>query len=229
MTTPRIGHESIDLPHYRYPCRGDLYGHDWLSAREDSTVFGFATSATELISPSGIFFLAAGMYFSSPSPVKLRHGAGLAITRHGYRGLVGIGGPIEDRGRLRYIDGCSDTVLLGPPRRGDPCLNHLHFPAGIRQTMHTHPSVRIGAVAAGRGQCVTPTGTFDLVPGLLWFLPEDAPHCFYTHDETMDVIAWHPDSDTGPSDDDHPMLNRTIVDGARAADLQGIRTDEIRV
>jgi hypothetical protein len=24
------------------------------------------------------------------------------------------------------------------------------------------------------------------------------------------VMAWHPDSDSGPSHDDHPMLNRTL-------------------
>ena len=29
----------------------------------------------------------------------------------------------------------------------------------------------------------------------------------------MCVIAYHPDSDFGPTDDDHPMVNRTIVDG----------------
>jgi len=25
------------------------------------------------------------------------------------------------------------------------------------------------------------------------------------------VIAWHPDSDFGPRDDDHPMINRTLI------------------
>jgi hypothetical protein len=40
----------------------------------------------------------------------------------------------------------------------------------------------------------------------------------------MDVIAWHPDSDFGPEDDDHPMVNRTIVDGVSAAKIADIRT-----
>ena len=26
----------------------------------------------------------------------------------------------------------------------------------------------------------------------------------------LDVIAWHPDSDFGPTDQDHPMINRTL-------------------
>lgn len=40
----------------------------------------------------------------------------------------------------------------------------------------------------------------------------------------MDVIAYHPDSDTGPTYDDQPMINRTIVDGVSAADIDEIRT-----
>ncbi|HEY6557898.1 MAG TPA: RCC1 domain-containing protein [Polyangiaceae bacterium] len=31
-----------------------------------------------------------------------------------------IGGPIEARGRLRYIDGCSNTFVVCPPRLGKP-------------------------------------------------------------------------------------------------------------
>jgi len=27
----------------------------------------------------------------------------------------------------------------------------------------------------------------------------------------MDIIAYHPDSDFGPTDIDHPMLNRTYI------------------
>lgn len=222
---PFIGQESIDLRGYRFPCAAELYGDGW-TMDDGCTAYGFATAATRLVTPSGMFSLSAGMYFASPGPLKV-HGRGLVVMRFSYRGLFVIGGPIEERGRLRYIDGCSDTLLIGPPRRGDPCLNHLHFPAGIKQTMHTHPSVRIGVVASGHGECVTPAGVFNLVPGLLWFLPENAEHCFYTYDSTMDVIAWHPDTDTGPSDEDHPMLNRTIVNGRSARDLDAIRTVEL--
>src|SRR4029434_5535391 len=66
--TPRIGHESIELPDYRFPCSAELYGDGWSSARDSLTAYGFAATATELISPSGIFFLSAGMYFASPGP-----------------------------------------------------------------------------------------------------------------------------------------------------------------
>ena len=31
----------------------------------------------------------------------------------------------------------------------------------------------------------------------------------------MDVIAYHPDSDWGPTHREHPMLNRTLVKGEK--------------
>jgi hypothetical protein len=40
----------------------------------------------------------------------------------------------------------------------------------------------------------------------------------------MVVMAYHPDSDFGPEDENHPMINRTIVDGMSAAGLAAIRT-----
>ncbi|MCG8366941.1 MAG: hypothetical protein MJA27_26860 [Pseudanabaenales cyanobacterium] len=57
-----------------------------------------------------------------------------------------------------------------------------------------------------------------------FIIPTDGRHSFFTDDNEMDVIAYHPDSDTGPTHDDHPMINRTIVDGVSAADIDEIRT-----
>ena len=53
-----------------------------------------------------------------------------AIIRYGYQGLDLVG-KVEPTGRLAYIDGCTDTLLISPPRKGDACLNHLHFPKNI--------------------------------------------------------------------------------------------------
>jgi quercetin dioxygenase-like cupin family protein len=151
-------------------------------------------------------------------------GAGFVIEKQNEVSMFQIVGPVENTGRLKYIDGCSDSLLISPMKMGDACLNHLHFPAGIRQTMHTHPTVRVGVVLRGSGVCVTPTDKIPLVPGVGWFLPEGSPHCFHTEGNTMDVIAWHPDTDTGPNDEDHPMLNRTYVDGTSARYCDTIRT-----
>ncbi|SEU35740.1 hypothetical protein [Stigmatella erecta] len=180
------------------------------------------------------YTLQSMMYMSAAGPVTVTGGKGFAVTRLQYTGLFSMGGPLERQGRLRYIDGCSDTLLLSPVKKGDACLNHLHFPAGISQTQHTHPSIRCGIVARGHGRCVIPsadgqsTVSIPLQPGAVFVIPPEGHHSFFTGTETMDVIAYHPDSDTGPEDDDHPMVNRTIVDGVPAARLSAIRTQDIR-
>lgn len=163
---------------------------------------------------TGTFHLAAGMYAAIPGAARIDgHGEGFVATRVGYAGVLLFGGPIEARGRLRYIDGCTDSLLLAPPRAGDPCLNHLHIPEGTRQSRHTHPSVRVGMIARGRGRCVTPSGEHPLAPGTLFVLAPGAPHSFFTDDASLDVVVYHPDSDTGPTDEDHPMINRTFLTG----------------
>ena len=207
---------------------------DWVDEDESKSTYGFAVSAMDVISNSGRHFARAGCWFAIPGPIKIRSGAGVLIRLDGWRCLPQVGGPIEQIGRLRYIDGCTDTVLVAPPRLGDPVLNHLHFPPGIRQTLHTHPSLRCGVVARGTGRAIIPDpdgepGTLKELPlrhGDVWFLPVDGVHGFYTDDDTLDVIAWHPDSDTGPTDQDHPMLNRTLVEGVSARELERIQTPQ---
>jgi len=183
------------------------------------------------ISKDIYFELTAGMYFSMPAPFvlgsdPLTGSAGVLVLRYGYRGVLHIGGPLEQRGRLRYIDGCTDSLLVPPQRRGEPCLNLLQFPPGIDQTAHTHPSARAGMIVSGRGRCVADgVGEVDLVPGMAFCIHPHGVHKFQTpYGVEMRVVAFHPDSDFGPTDEDHPMLNRTIVSGESARDLPNIRT-----
>ncbi len=170
--------------------------------------------------------LYAGDYFSVIGPATVSgSGWGMSSSVPGYIGINALGGPIEPTGRLRYIDGCTDTLLVPPVRKGDPCLNHLHFPTAITQTPHTHPSVRTGLVYRGRGECIVPDrDPIPLRPGSAFVIPTEVMHSFNTSDETLDVIAFHPDSDTGMTDDDHPMVNRTMVDGVSASRIPAIRT-----
>ncbi len=186
--------EPVTLPHGATAYGMVTIGHTRL--RDDAT---------------GPFELKAGMFFTLPDGGAVQGGGGLAITLTGYRALRHIGGPLEATGRLRYIDGCSDTLLIGPLRCGEPCLNHLHIPPGTDQTPHTHPSARIGVILRGSGECRTPNGAYPLQPGMGWYIPTGCLHSFYTQGEALDVIAWHPDSDFGPRDDDHPMINRTLI------------------
>ena len=201
---------------------------------EGATHYGFIESGSCCLEWQGLSFeLEAGMFFSAPGAASLsKGGRGIVVSRLGFTGMLNVGGKTEDRGRLRYIDGCSDTVLIGPWVRGDACLNHLHFPKGISQTRHTHPTLRAGLVIGGKGRCevpANPDGSGDvisipLVQGMRFCIPPEGQHSFFTEDDTMEVIAFHPDSDTGPWHDDHPMVNRTYVNGVSASKLDTIRT-----
>jgi mannose-6-phosphate isomerase-like protein (cupin superfamily) len=181
------------------------------AAFDEGTCFGLVTETSELCTGEDVFRLRTGAWFVAPTALRITQGRGLAILVPGYRGLRQFGGPIEARGRLAYIDGCSDTLLVCPPRLGEPCLNHLHIPAATEQSAHTHPSARIGVIVAGRGTCKTDAGSFELEPGLGWYIPSGLSHRFTTTGSSLDVLAWHPDSDFGPTDRDHPMRNRTIL------------------
>jgi quercetin dioxygenase-like cupin family protein len=190
------------------------------------THFGYVHEGPATLSCGpGVFILGSGMYFSLPGRGTVSGGgSGIVVSREGYRGLFQIGGPVEPEGRLKYIDGCTDSLLVAPVLKGDPCLNLLVFPSGIHQTQHTHPSVRVGIVASGSGVCITPAGKTPLVPGQAFIIRPNQLHSFATGRSSMRVIAYHPDSDFGATHDDHPMINRTIVDGESASLLHEIRT-----
>jgi quercetin dioxygenase-like cupin family protein len=202
------------------------YGAGQSTVPEPGTAIVLPTKRTIIVWPHVELMVGPGCYAQVPGGASLRMGAGLLIYTREYTGQYQAGGPVEDAGRLHYIDGCSDSLLICPAQRGDPCLNLLHLPPGIAQTEHTHPSDRIGLVLRGEGICRTADGDTALMPGAGWIIPADYAHSFHTIDDPLDVIVWHPDSDFGPSHDEHPMLNRTIVDQlpATAAQHAGIRT-----
>jgi quercetin dioxygenase-like cupin family protein len=119
-------------------------------------------------------------------------------------------------GQLSYIDGCSNSNLIDPPRNGDPCINYLYFPPGIDQTWHTHPSVRIGYVLSGKGYACVKNGDEEqelpLEPGKIFVLHRHAKHRFRTDgDQHMSLMVYHPDSEDGPRDENNPMKSRTYL------------------
>jgi hypothetical protein len=207
-----------DLSHDAFPSRLSGWAGDDLRLEADGTHFGYVYEGEAVCeSEAGSFRLKPGMYFALPGAGGVAGtGRGIVVTRLGYRGVFGLGGPVEPVGRLRYIDGCTDSLLVPPVMMGDPCLNALYFPPGIVQTEHTHPSIRVGLVAAGSGECITPDARFALLAGQVFVITAESPHCFTTAGGEMVVIAYHPDSDFGPTDEEHPMVNRTIVGGVPA-------------
>ena len=191
----------------------DVYGwSDPLECQAPGTYFGYVFDGrSRLKCESGEFELRTGMYFAVPNGLQISGGTGLLIHAQHHHGFFHLGGPIELTGRLRYIDGCTDSLLIPPIIMGDPCLNLLHLPAGTRQTPHTHPSFRIGLILSGEGECVTPTERIALKPGLAFTIAEEGRHCFHTSHQSLLVLAYHPDSDCGPTHENHPMINRTII------------------
>lgn len=182
-----------------------------------SAFYGYVLSGKFVISTLNHEIHAAlktGAYFALNNYVVVQcedTGVIITIERMGYQAMQQVG-MIEKTGRLSYIDDCSDSILCAPARLGDPCLNHLHFPKGILQAQHTHPSIRLGIIARGKGKVWGPDYEKDLLAGDVFCIEEGERHSFKTDNEnTMDVIAFHPDSDWGPTDTLHPMLNRTYL------------------
>jgi len=215
-----------DMSADAFPTVLSAWSDESLALQQNATHFGYVYDGKPIIEIAcGAFHLAPGMYFSVPGEGVIRGpGRGIVVSRVDYNGFFHIGGPTEELGRLKYIDGCTDSLLIPPILLGDPCLNLLHFPPGVIQTQHTHPSVRVGLVTRGRGECETPVATFPLIPGTAFVIPAGGIHGFRTNQSSMTVIAYHPDSDFGPTHDVHPMINRTIVDGVSASQLYNIKT-----
>jgi hypothetical protein len=213
LTLYTLKHGLIDdFSRDRFPSRVSAWLDQTLSMEAVGTHFGFVLRGpAQLCCDSGRFTVGHGLYFSVPGAMQITSGRGIVFTRLSYRGFFYLGGPIEPEGRLRYIDGCSDSLLIPPVQFGDPCLNLLHLPDGVRQTPHTHPSLRAGVVVGGTGRCITADGQFDLSSGTAFMIRAEGLHCFHTDQQPLAVVAYHPDSDYGPTHENHPMINRTIV------------------
>jgi len=205
-----ISAENKSLSIARFDLKGTFWGYVQCGQAEFSTE-GARWSVHE------------GQWFSLPvrGPSQLQvqpqSRVFLVYTSH-HSGLSSMGGPVEGTGRLKYIDGCSDTLLYCPPMQGDPCLNLLHFPVNIMQTVHFHPSSRSGIVSVGKGLCHVDEHQEPLEPGMIFFIPKNLQHNFSTPPKnTLNVISFHPDSDWGPTHEVHPMINRTWTEDGKSS------------
>jgi quercetin dioxygenase-like cupin family protein len=204
-----------------YPCRAyvgampkiplgaSLYGY------VDSGSFELTAATTDdgyrtQVGPGCTFALSEQGSYDSYAPI------GWWVVRHGFTAPFVVTKP-ENKGRLTYIDGCSDSLLIYPPRQGDGSLSLLYFPCGIEQSWHTHPSIRLGYVLSGTGTAywVDDKGkehTEALTAGTAFLLPEHMRHRFCTDSSELRILAYHPDGDWGPTDHNHSMINRTYLD-----------------
>jgi len=199
-------------------------GEQWLA--ESATHFFIVYSGRlEVTVDHHHFELGAGFFGSFPGRIHVQgEGQALIVSQSGYRGTTLLGGPVEDRGRLLYLDGCTNSLLLSPPIDGDPCLNFLHLPAHVSQTPHTHSSLRAGLILSGNGQCETEQGVLPFEEGMVFVIPPGVLHSFQSAEQALRIVIFHPDSDTGPTDTNHTMLNRTLIEGLSAQQLQHLHT-----
>lgn len=123
-----------------------------------------------------------------------------------------------DMGNLSYMDGGTNTTAVNPGRLGDPVVNYVYFPAGMYQTLHTHPSHRVGMVLKGNGQIeLDNEEMFDINEGDCFFMQRNVLHNFITDKEPVVLFVFAPDSGTGPTDEVNPLKIRTYVGQQRYA------------
>ena len=190
---------------------------DLLKKFSNATLYGVCLGSTKLVYNDSEVLLNNEAYFSlclGADTKKLTvspKGSLVLFVRYGYRGLNQLGLNCETLGRLTYIDGCTDTTLIFPPRFGDPSLNLLCFPAETSQSYHRHPTLRFGVILEGSGFADINNKSQPLKKGDVFCIQENELHRFKTESKEMRLIAYHPDSDFGPKDSDHAMLNRTYL------------------
>lgn len=214
----------LDLSNNEFPTNVYAWNNGNLNLENNtSTYFGFVESGSiDLFVGEKLFTIYEKMYFSINQAFKLfsnNESKGFIVERANYKGFFTMGGEIEAEGRYKYIDGCSDSLLIAPVLKGDPCLNLLHFPPNTTQTPHTHPSVRIGMIVSGSGQCILENEIIQLEVGKIFFINSNLLHSFNTQENNMNIVVYHPDSDFGPTDNNHPMINKTIINGVSASSL----------
>lgn len=217
---------ELDYRQTDYPTKVLISAGGTQELDEDSTHFIVVQSGEVNVShDASVYRLRSGQFGCFPGALSLRGEAkALIITSFGYKGSTLMGGPIDEVGRLRYIDGCTSSLLISPPVRGEPCLNFLHLPSRTSQTLHTHPTIRVGLILSGDGHCDTHHGLLEFRAGTAFVIPPGVAHSFQSGEENMRIVIYHPDSDSGPTHTDHTMLNRTFVGGKTAKKMADIHT-----
>ena len=200
----------IDQTNTMYPSEALVVSETYVLPKF-SSVYGYVLEGKAVFNTTKIAQGTAFTVNSDSVKELVVTGKAVLFIRHGIKAQVSTN-LVEHKGRLVYIDGCSDSMLSYPARLGDPVLNLLYFPSGIEQTFHTHPSIRLGVVISGSGTAnLSGKKDIDLIPGTMFCLEEHELHRFSTSDSELRIIAYHPDSDWGPTDQNHPMLNRTYL------------------
>lgn len=158
----------------------------------------------------GKILLPENYYFRLGPGVKIRGKSALVV-------LVAMPpretkfGKIPQRGAIEYEPGGQETTLVYPDIFGEPTLNFLSMEPHFRdQLMHWHDAIRINIVISGEVFCETPShAPVTCNRGSIIILPNGALHRFRTNSTGMKFVAFHPDSEFGPTPKNNPMFNKT--------------------
>ena len=227
IATYPLKQTNIDLTSDNFPAMVRIWQDNCSDFPAGGTTFGYIYHGScVLFCDNGETYpLHSGMYFCLPSGGKLEgKSSGIAIAYFNYQGIFNVGGTIEPTGKFAYINGGTNTLLIAPVKGGDPCFNAMYFPPGVDQTLHTHPSYRIGMVVNGSGELENQQMAIALTPGMTFLIAADSVHKFRTFDSNLTVVVFHPDSDIEFTPGDNPMLKRTIVNGTSASELPDLHT-----
>lgn len=157
--------------------------------------------------------VTAALTVTEPFTVSTGDGWAAVVDYHGLKlteNTISIVNP-RDFGNLSYIDGGSNTNSINPGRNGEPVVNYVYFPSGMKQTSHVHPSPRLGFCIGGKGRTDLKDGSIELKEGDLFYLGRLELHNFVTDDSECVLFSFAPDSETGPTDERNPLLERTYI------------------
>ena len=209
--------------------KGDWYKHRDLWSF-DVEVLGTAATQTEMTEPKGTGYImqtngaktdaahlkSAAMQYTEKQWYQCHpKGVIVNIDFHGLRMPDTRRFEIQEgtTGNLSYMDGGTNTTAINPGRLGFPVINYVHFPKGMKQTLHTHPSPRVGLILSGFGQIECDNNEYiNLVPGSVFMMERNTLHNFMCNqNEDVTLFVFAPDSGTGPTDEVNPLKVRTYV------------------
>lgn len=208
----------------------------------DGGVYGVVTQGSVLLAENQTFHtIKAGHFFTTKKGAKFQledpQTVIVTVQFEQYKGVFTLG-EIPSFGNLGYINGAYNRVLSGPQMKGLPCLNSLHIDVPIDQTAHTHPSTRVGVIMDGNIEARIYRNEDDKLPrklilakGDVFVMKPDTIHSFHKTDaqgdNPMHLVAFHPDSETGPTHEVAPMMTNSLVKGVSASDIPEIHTKTI--
>ena len=86
----------------------------------------------------------------------------------------------------------------------------------MHQTLHTHPSHRIGVIIKGKGKVELDNELYEVLEGETFFMRRNELHNFITEDSEVILYVFAPDSGTGPTDEINPLKIRTYIGQQRS-------------